>query len=58
MKVSKFIKILEEKCADSDPEIQFMAYRWSDDLEEKDYYDAWFADLKKKKNIIKVYIDT
>lgn len=58
MKVSELIKILKDTCNDSDPEINFMAERWSDDLEEKDYFPAWFEVLEKEDDVINLYIGT
>ena len=58
MKTSELIKILTDSCKDSDPEINFLAERWSDDLEVKDYFPAWFECLEKEDGEINLYIAT
>lgn len=58
MKASELIKMIEKKCGGKDLDIEFMAYRWSDDLEEKDYFEAWFDSLSKRKDKITIRIDT
>lgn len=58
MKASELIKMIEDECGDSDPEVKFMAYRWSDDLEEKNYFDAYLHAFEIKKGLITVFIDT
>lgn len=58
MKASELIKLIKKKCGDEDLDIEFMAYSWSDNLEEKDYFEAWFNNIKKKKNTLKIFIDT
>ena len=58
MKASELIKILSDNCKDSDPEIKFLAERWSDDLEYKDYFPAWFETLEKEDGVINLYIGT
>lgn len=58
MKASELIKMIEKKCGDEDLDIEFMAYRWSDDLEVKDYFEAFFNNIKKKGNTLKIFIDT
>ena len=58
MKASELIKMIEKKCGGKDLDIEFIAYRWSDDLEEKDYFEAWFDDMKKENGTLNIFIDT
>ena len=58
MKASELIKMIEKKCGGEDLDIEFMAYRWSDDLEEKDYFEAWFDDINKENGTLNIFIDT
>lgn len=58
MKASELIKVLQQKCKGDDPEIEFLAYRWNDDLEEKGDNPAWFSRVSRRKGKIQVFIDT
>ena len=42
MRLSEFIKILQKAADGSDPMVDFSTERWSEDLENCDYYSAFF----------------
>ena len=47
MKLSEFVKILNSKCLDDDPEILFESYEWDDDLEHLDYHPRDFEGVSR-----------
>ena len=58
MKVSELIKVLQQKCKGDDPEIEFLAYRWRDDLEYEEYLPARFSQIRRYKGEIRIFVDT
>ena len=58
MKASELIQLLQQKCKDDDPELEFYAYRWNDDLEAKGYNEAWFERVSRRKGKIRVFVET
>lgn len=47
MKLSEFVKILNSKCLDDDPEILFESYEWDDDLEGLSYHPRDFEGVSR-----------
>ena len=58
MKASELIALLQSKCKNEDSEIEFFAYRWNDDLEDKGDNPAWFNRIQRKEDKIQIFIDT
>lgn len=52
MKLSEFVKILNSKCLDDDPEILFESYEWDDDLENLSYHTRDFDGVSRRKGQI------
>lgn len=58
MKVSELVNLLKKKCGDEDFEIDFFAYRWNDDLENKGDNPAWLNRISRHKGRIQIFFDT
>lgn len=52
MKLSEFVKLLNSKCRDDDPEILFESYEWDDDLENLSYHTRDFDGVSRRKGQI------
>lgn len=56
MKVSEFIKLLQDKCGEDDPIIEFYSYEWTDDLESLEYQERYFEAVSKNNGVIRIEI--
>ena len=56
MKVSELIKLLERKCKNDDPIVEFYSYEWADNLEYIDYFKRDFERVRRKNGVIKIEI--
>lgn len=56
MKVSELIKLLESKCKNDDPIVEFYSYEWTDNLEECDYLERDFESVEREDGVVKIII--
>ena len=56
MRTSELIKLLQSKCQDDDPIIEFYSYEWTDDLEELDYMPRDFESVSREDGAIIITI--
>ena len=56
MKASEFIKLLQDKCGEDDPIIEFYSYEWMDDLESLEYQKRYFEDACRNNGVIRIKI--
>ena len=56
MRASELIKLLQSKCKDDDPIIEFRSYEWTDDLEELKYLPRDFESVQRIKDTIRIII--
>ncbi len=56
MRASELIKLLQSKCKDDDPIIEFRSYEWTDDLEELKYLPRNFESIHRVKDSIRITI--
>ena len=56
MRVSELIKLLESKCKNDDPILEFYSYEWTDDLEECDYLERDFERVRRKNGVVRIEI--
>ena len=56
MRVSELIKLLESKCKNDDPIVEFYSYEWTDDLEECDYLERDFERVRRENGVVRIEI--
>ena len=56
MKASELIKLIESKCKEDDPIVEFYSYEWTDDLECCDYLERNFEKVQRKNGVIRIVI--
>lgn len=56
MKASELIELITKRCRGEDPEIQFFAYEWDDDLEGLSYHKRWFDKVQKSKDTLRIFV--
>ena len=56
MRVSELIKLLESKCKNDDPIVEFHSYEWTDDLEGCDYLERDFERVRRKNGVVRIEI--
>ena len=56
MKVSELIKLLERKCKNDDPIVEFYSYEWADNLEYIDYFERHLDNVRRKNGVIRIEI--
>lgn len=58
MKASELFSLLQKKCKGEDPEVDFLVYRWDDDLEAQSYHPAWFEKIRLKGGRLQILTET